>query len=248
MAFRPITLSTEANTQSQGVIYATSVPVSNVNAAVVAPEPLVGDGHAGAPVATAAKAQAAQPAPVVVVAVAPQPAGSPYTGATVPSATGRPQQQPNGVLPNSSRENQWNVNLCDRCCDCTANCWMAWCCACVPVAQMVEKMRLAGQPVIMNCTYSGFITAYFAGLLVFLVVMSTTGIRIELHNIILAVTLYHIRGAVRRFYNINGSGCEDCLATVFCGPCTVIQLVTQMWSRPNENPGCDCSARAAMIV
>ena len=55
------------------------------------------------------------------------------------------------------------------------------------------------------------------------------------------IILFLLRGKSRQLRQISGSCCEDCLAAVCCTPCTITQMVGEMWHDPKKKPGCDCS-------
>ena len=49
----------------------------------------------------------------------------------------------------------------------------------------------------------------------------------------------HVRKNLRQQHGIAGSGFKDCLAAMFCGPCTLCQTHKQLRSR-GMNPGVTC--------
>eukprot|EP00616_Rhizochromulina_sp_CCMP1243_P010081 CAMPEP_0118981704 /NCGR_PEP_ID=MMETSP1173-20130426/31136_1 /TAXON_ID=1034831 /ORGANISM="Rhizochromulina marina cf, Strain CCMP1243" /LENGTH=205 /DNA_ID=CAMNT_0006932147 /DNA_START=72 /DNA_END=689 /DNA_ORIENTATION=+ len=162
-------------------------------------------------------------------------------------------QEPGAVVgdvmppPLEGSQQEFNYTFCGRCCSCDTGCLMAWFCACFPVAQMLEKLKLAGMPLCMD--YRSFLITWVVLLVVGVVLgILVGGGNFDFASLLLMVVLVQIRGSVRLRYGIPGNCCCDCLASFFCTPCTVTQLIGQMWSNPNDNPGCVCDQTPASIV
>lgn len=59
----------------------------------------------------------------------------------------------NSLLPYPD-EGKWHHELFERCCSCGSDCWLAWCCPCVTVAQIVSKANALGIPYCMSFNVS----------------------------------------------------------------------------------------------
>lgn len=155
-----------------------------------------------------------------------------------------------GLLPpaHPNRPNSFNVALCDcsSCCACTPTCWMAWCCTCFPIAQLAQKLRNARVEFCMG--YKEIIGWFCLLLLIQVILGMVVTFRMDIATLFLTVVLVQLRGTVRQIYNIRGDCCMDVLSSLFCAPCTVMQLIHQMWVQPDQTPGCDFSEHPAMVV
>ena len=58
---------------------------------------------------------------------------------------------------------------------------------------------------------------------------------------------YSLRRAIRIRSNIPGDDCNDCCVSWWCSVCSLTQIVGQLWSNPDVNPGCNCSEDAAAM-
>jgi len=195
---------------------------------------------------------AAQPQ-VVVVASQPY-VGHGYPGQQYPGqmhpGQPDPHSSPYGMympLPYEGREGNWNTEFCDpkACCACNATWWSVICCGCFAIGQMCEKLRLSGHPTQLG--YNSFVTMFFC-LVILDIILGGFGIQTRLAGILGFAALISLRRRVRDVYGIEGGCCTDCLASFFCSPCTILQLVFQMWRNPERNPGCDMGPTQARIV
>lgn len=154
---------------------------------------------------------------------------------------------PISLLPPAKLQGMWNYGFCDRCCSCDGTCAMAWLCSCIPVAQMAEKMKRVGFP---SCGggFQTVVSTVIMFVIIEIIVYVSLGIDLHMAEIFLFVVLCQLRGIVRNVFQIPGSGCEDCVVSYFCAPCTITQLAGQLWSDPTQNPGCTCDDSPAGVV
>lgn len=73
-------------------------------------------------------------------------------------------------------------------------------------------------------------------------------IHVNLYALWAVIVLCQLRGIVRNFLNIAGNALEDGALSFFCAPCTIIQLVNQLWNHPHVVPGCDISPKPVHLV
>lgn len=69
-----------------------------------------------------------------------------------------------------------------------------------------------------------------------------------LSQIWLVVAVWQLRTMVRERHNIGGSLCNDFVCAWCCAPCTLTQMVGQMWKEPSRDPGCAFSEGPASHV
>jgi len=233
------------------MVPATVVTVQNVETVPV---------QAGPVQATVVTPQAVAPPMVVQAKVAPVQA----TIVSQPRAVQAGLVQPQNGVTNSTPaagtstllpqhpQGKFRFDLCERCCTCQADCWMAWCCGCFPVAQMLEKLVVNGTSTCLN--YNSFLFVYFPLLLLEIILYSVmdedNSLRVYMRFlwILFTVGLTLIRQKVREHYNIQGSFCADCCCSCCCTVCVTTQLVGQMWVLPSRTPGCDMSKSPASMV
>ena len=164
---------------------------------------------------------------------------APVTATPVTTATG----QNSLIVPAMKQHGNFNDGLCDRCCECSGFCWLAWCgswycfpCLCchtiTSYGRSVDPKR-SGHTNRESATSAAWgtlcctiIVAIFIGPLFCL--------------IYLLVLRCQTRENVRKMYKIEGNCCCDCLTACFCEPCSVIQMANQLWDDPSDEPGCDC--------
>jgi Cys-rich protein (TIGR01571 family) len=62
------------------------------------------------------------------------------------------------------------------------------------------------------------------------------------------VVCCQLRGVVRTVLSIPGSSWDDCLVSLLCPPCAVLQMVGTLWAAPKEAPGCSFDESPAFVV
>jgi len=94
-----------------------------------------------------------------------------------------------------------------------------------------------------------FVVAGFAVFFVIdLIMNAAAGFSANLSNLFLFVAMWQLRTKLRERHNIPGSCGEDFCTAFWCGPCTVTQLLGQMWVKPEVQPGCQFDEAVAMRV
>ncbi|KDO26676.1 hypothetical protein SPRG_20480 [Saprolegnia parasitica CBS 223.65] len=151
----------------------------------------------------------------------------------------------------------WKADICGCFTHCMPNCLLAYCCPCVPLAQVMARiggsywttlltffviylvgqvsaglMRWQRAP---SCRYydDDCATSYSSGVYVYSVAFCLATIGIS-----------YVRGQVRKAFQIPGSSYEDCLCAFACSWCSIAQMATQA---NTYTPGaCDCEAKGTL--
>jgi len=151
---------------------------------------------------------------------------------------------PLGLLappPNVPSSSGFRTSLFSEWCNPNGLCFMAWFCSCFPIAQImgrVENAEASSKGAQLRDSKYKKVLAVSAVLFVANVFMGTNAL-----GLFLLVVLYQARVKVRDMYGLARRPWEDCCVSCFCGPCSVLQLAHQLWSRPDETPGWDVSSR-----
>lgn len=142
-------------------------------------------------------------------------------------------------------EGRWHHDLMERCCDCGGDCAMAWLCAVFPVAQIAERLKA------MGIVKQGFNDVLFVAVLWMVADLLITAVTKEdswTFPIYLSVVCCQLRGVVRTVLKIPGSAWDDCLVSLLCQPCVLLQMVGTLWASPKEAPGCSFDESSAFVV
>ncbi|DAZ94056.1 TPA: hypothetical protein N0F65_010095 [Lagenidium giganteum] len=169
-----------------------------------------------------------------------------------------PAKQPEGsqdVFPEIERE-RWSATLCGVCDICVPNCCMSCFCPCVSLAQIYARVGLAPYSKALLAFLAlnlGTIIPYGIGVSIQVDQMqqyvqqkqaneptqadSNLTAQKQICDIVEAVfailfmiAIMHARGRIRRYYQIPGSCCEDCLISCCCSCCAIGQMATHVKS------------------
>jgi Cys-rich protein (TIGR01571 family) len=162
-------------------------------------------------------------------------------------------RQPNtaSIMINDSvlvPEGKWNDNIYD-CFNNLPICCMGWCCGCIQVSQMYEKV--VGPRGIYKrilCTFfSLYLILWAAGSLYnqtqnksYLALYRVIGFIAGTYSLVLMTT---IRKRIRNHYNIpetTCTGCEDVCCSFFCPACSSCQNARQIYTRPSHSTNGEC--------
>ena len=147
------------------------------------------------------------------------------------------------IPPPNPTGGTWRYTLCQRCCSCTGDCVVAWLCPCVPLGQMADKLNTVfgsqNDPVL---NYSVIVTVGVVLWILDAVLSSVLRSDTDFALLWIIIIAFLLRGKIRQLRQIRGSCCEDCLTAFFCTPCSITQMVGEMWHDPNKMPGCNWSA------
>mmetsp|Transcript_14923 Transcript_14923/g.35170 ORF Transcript_14923/g.35170 Transcript_14923/m.35170 type:complete len:207 (+) Transcript_14923:27-647(+) len=146
------------------------------------------------------------------------------------------------LLPYPDRPN-WHSGEFDKCCTCTGDCWVAWCCSCFTAGQIASKLSKVGNPYCLG--YKGIVITFLFFFILDIILESTAGVDLNPQYLFMFVVMMQLRKRVRDTLRIDGDCCSDCVCSFFCPPCVLTQMVHTLWARPNQVPGCDCSEGAA---
>jgi Cys-rich protein (TIGR01571 family) len=143
-------------------------------------------------------------------------------------------------------ENRWHNSEFERCCACSGDCWLAWCCPCVPLAHMSSKLKAIGSPYCLSFSTIIYIACFLS--LIDFILSLTTGNDMNMDTIFCAIVCFQIRGKIRERLNIAGNCCTDMLCSICCLPCVLTQINGTLWKSPGEVPGCSMSDNFANVV
>lgn len=131
----------------------------------------------------------------------------------------------------------FQYSLCESCCACSGICFCSWMMNCVPIGHLAEKM---GFCLNFNKIVFGivFLSILEFACYTFKKSRPASFIIFVLHSCIVVVSLVQIRKLIRNRYRIPGSSFIDFWTIVCCLPCSIMQLVSQIWIKPEETPGC----------
>mmetsp|Transcript_24978 Transcript_24978/g.29518 ORF Transcript_24978/g.29518 Transcript_24978/m.29518 type:complete len:185 (+) Transcript_24978:106-660(+) len=155
------------------------------------------------------------------------------------------------VLPYPG-EHKWHHGIFSRCCSCGGDCWLAWCCPCVSLAQISSKVgAIDGEPYCLsfNMILGIGIFLYCLSLLFGSIYPSMDSFFTPF-NIFNFVVCFQLRRIVRIKLKIvpNDGCCVDCLCSYFCLPCVITQMMGTLWLKPHEVPDCTWNDSVATIV
>jgi len=134
----------------------------------------------------------------------------------------------------------------------TGDCCVAWFCPCFALGQVARKLANNGVPT-GGWYYRNIVFWGIVWILIDSVIASgddkawrksTSGF----YSLFCVIVMTRLRGSVRARYNIQGSCFADCLLSWWCAPCTLTQMVGQLWIQPEVTPGCDISEGPAFLV
>ena len=145
-------------------------------------------------------------------------------------------------------EGKWHDNVYD-CFNNIPICCMGWCCGCIQISQMYEKViGPRGMYKKILCTFfSLYLILWAAGSLYnktqnksYLVLYRIVGFIASSYGLVLMTT---IRRRIRNHYNIpetTCAGCEDVCCSFWCPLCSSCQNARQIYKQPNQvtNGGC----------
>mmetsp|Transcript_83681 Transcript_83681/g.167602 ORF Transcript_83681/g.167602 Transcript_83681/m.167602 type:complete len:192 (+) Transcript_83681:95-670(+) len=146
----------------------------------------------------------------------------------------------------------WHFDLFGQCCRCTGDCCVAWFCPCFALGQVARKLANNGVPT-GGWYYRNIVFWGIVWILIDSIIASgddkawrksTSGF----YSLFCVIVMTRLRGSVRARYNIQGSCFADCLLSWWCAPCTLTQMVGQLWIQPEVTPGCDISEGPAFLV
>ena len=148
------------------------------------------------------------------------------------------------IPPPNPTGGTWRYTLCQRCCSCRGDCVAAWCqCGCFPLGQVADKLNTVfgsqNDPVL---NYSVIVTVGVVLWILDAVLSSVLRSETDFALLWIIIIAFLLRGKIRQLRQIRGSCCEDCLTAFFCTPCSITQMVGEMWHDPNKMPGCNWSA------
>jgi len=144
-------------------------------------------------------------------------------------------------------EGAWHHELCERCCDCGRDCWMAWLCPIFPLAQIAERFVHFGI-LEKNGGYNLIMVMAAVWIFIDLLLAVAGGGGSCTLLLLCGLICFQMRVVTRATLGIAGSKCDDCLLSFFCNPCTVIQMVGTLWAAPKQVPGCSIGKGPAYAV
>mmetsp|Transcript_19858 Transcript_19858/g.23592 ORF Transcript_19858/g.23592 Transcript_19858/m.23592 type:complete len:183 (-) Transcript_19858:81-629(-) len=141
--------------------------------------------------------------------------------------------------------NEWHDGECDRCCNCSGDCGLAWFLPCFSLAHISSKLDALDAPYCLKFWHIATL-----GILFWIIDMIFYSLNIQLQtlNIFIFIVVFQLRGIVRQRLAIPGDCCMDCLWSFFCVPCAITQMNGTLWRQPENEPGCSCDDRYAQIV
>ena len=167
-----------------------------------------------------------------------------------------------GLLPPPSMDGQWRFGLSEKAYTFQNDCWIAWCCGCFQLGQIAEKLRAVGEhgcamgycAIVGAATILWFLDGFIAPeaaeedstLAPCLWMDFCPGT--SYHIVFIAIIACQLRSHVRRVRNISGTPTKDCCVTWFCLPCSITQMVGEMWEDPSIHPGCHLTGNQAHYV
>jgi Cys-rich protein (TIGR01571 family) len=156
----------------------------------------------------------------------------PYGSACSPQSNG-------GLLP--SPMGVWRTSICDNCCNCEPESWMAWCCNCFSAGQIAGKLQHLQAEV--YCLNFGLIVGVWFVLLVLGIILPSyvSSLFLFLHVWWIFIVCTMLRYSMRKRLSIPGNLCTDCLGSFFCLPCFLTQMTHQLYTSPGVTPGCSCT-------
>mmetsp|Transcript_38148 Transcript_38148/g.85174 ORF Transcript_38148/g.85174 Transcript_38148/m.85174 type:complete len:280 (+) Transcript_38148:57-896(+) len=155
-----------------------------------------------------------------------------------------PQAGPGGGLLPYPDKAHWNSDEMEKCCTCTGECWVAWCCPCVTAGQIASKLSKVGSSYFC-LGYQGIVGIYILLAILDFILEVAAGVDLNPHYIFMFFVTMQLRKRVRDTLRINGDCCNDCICSCFCGPCVLTQMVHTLWARPAEVPACNLSEAPA---
>jgi Cys-rich protein (TIGR01571 family) len=176
--------------------------------------------------------------PLIITVTSEPIAAAEYTGAYVNAQVIAVADIENPLLPWPT-EGKWHFDEFERCCSFKNDCWMAWCCGCFSLGQIIAKLRNLGVPYCVDfqgllCWYAFFFIAdVFTGS-----AASGSG-GLSFTRVFLVLVAFQLRGLVRARLSIPGSCCNDFCCALCCTPCVITQMVAQLWKQPEVVPGCN---------
>lgn len=144
-------------------------------------------------------------------------------------------QGASGSVPVEQRplRGAWITGLCECFEQILPSCACAWCCSCVLLGKVTDRLKTHT----FNCLVGGFFIA-----LILESVLNGVGVPIPFSSLYMIFFTAETRTKMRQALNIPGNGCEDCLVSVFCMPCTLAQMARQVFAYrgPFDCDGCNC--------
>jgi Cys-rich protein (TIGR01571 family) len=148
-------------------------------------------------------------------------AAAPYGGQPVayivPVAGGATMGQPGHL-----QRGVWSDGICD-CFDSWSICLLAWCIIPIRWAQTMERvqfMTFMNALIVYGLPWLIFYICYIVEAATAIVYLSIPAVICTIIQIVLGI---QYRAKLREQYQIQGSGCEDCLLHTFCRCCAVAQ-------------------------
>lgn len=147
----------------------------------------------------------------------------------------RPQyRQPNNLPIPYPDEQKWHHSEFERCFSCKSDCWIAWCCPCIPLAHIASKLSALSTP---YCLSFNTILYCGVGLSILDFILTIFGVTLYPQYIFYIIVCFQLRGLIRKRLNISGDTCHDCLCSCFCLPCILTQINGTFWKNPEQYPG-----------
>lgn len=150
---------------------------------------------------------------------------------------------------------RWRYHLGDRVCTVDGACLATFFCACFQLGQIAEKLKIGGIG-IPFLSYRSITVSYLVLYILAALLPYHTEYRsylfgnFEMPGTFLFLCMVLIRGRVKKLYEIKeGAGvAEDLCLSWFCFPCTLGQLVGQVWRNPARIPGCNIGKGPVYLV
>ena len=144
---------------------------------------------------------------------------------------------PNGVatatVPSTANHTGfWKYDFFGRCCSCESDCWMAWCCACFPLAQIAGKLQAEESNALsagcLGPAYKETLIVYFGLFFLGLMLSIFAGNLVQnptsFASFYLFIVACQARKKTRLYHQIHGYDCDDCCSSWWCLPCVITQL------------------------
>ena len=125
-------------------------------------------------------------------------------------------------LPNVPSSSGFRTNLFSEWCNPNGLCFMAWCCSCIPLAQItgrVENTEASPKGAQLRESKYKFVLIMSAVLFVANMFVGANALWL-----FLLVIMYQARVKVRNLYGLARRPWHDCCVSCFCGPCSILQL------------------------
>jgi hypothetical protein len=149
------------------------------------------------------------------------------------------------IFPPTGENSKFRVGIFEKCCYPSGFCFMAWCCPCIPAAMEVARVHYgnATDPHtdgVRRATYRHSLSLFAFALCLEMFICGPMPLA---HCMNISFVFQSYKDA-RQHSGIQPNCLEDCVYSVWCTPCAIIQLGHQIWDDPNHVPGCSTDDRA----